>query len=49
MGKKSNNIDNKLNKKLKITFIIFLISGILALIIILNKFFSQYNYLLKNV
>lgn len=34
---KEKNKDAKLNKSLKITFIIFLISGIIALVIILNK------------
>ena len=37
MSKKESNKEGKLNKRLKISFIIFLISGILALIIILNK------------
>lgn len=35
--KKVTNQDIKLNKLLKITFIIFLISGIIALVVILNK------------
>jgi hypothetical protein len=35
--KKSSNKDRKLNKKLGISFLIFVISGIIALIIILNK------------
>ena len=37
MGKDKENKDTKLNKKLKISAIIFFVSAILALIIILNK------------
>jgi hypothetical protein len=37
MSKKDSNKDSKLNKKLRNSFLVFLISGILALIIILNK------------
>jgi hypothetical protein len=37
MSKKENSKDAKINKRLKISFLIFLISGILALVIILNK------------
>ena len=36
-SKKSNSKDAKLNKRLVISFVIFLISGVLALVIILNK------------
>ena len=37
MGRKSKNKNAKLNKALKISFIICLISGIIALILVLGK------------